>query len=294
RGALPAEQADFQIPGQSFSLKTGIAYLKQLLGRPDINVDVDITEGVDGFAAQVRTNPSTRQLMRPLHFGLNADRDEMMRTIAETIMGGVKPLVLASYRTALEQARCAKPGATARDYSTALELYRSILNDASSADHQWALLGRCNIYYLLDQAQEVQQACGLAISLYPDFDRPYVIRAMSAMGSDPAAAGADFQRAVEKNPHNASAYYFLGQLLQKSGKFDSAAAKFAMAESIEPGHVAALRRWGDALAAAERWDEARAVYRRALLIAPDDELSRAGWNNAVRIPADPAIHVIRR
>jgi len=303
RSALPAEQADFQIPGQTLSLKTGVAYLKQLFGRPDINIDVDITEDADGFTAQVRANPPTRNPMGPLHFRPKTDRNEMVRAIAETIMGGVKPLVLASYRTAFESARCAAEDTGACDYSVALALYRNILADPHSTDHQWALLGRCKIYSELGNTEGVRQACGQAIALYPDFDRPYVIRAASSIETDvPAAsiathvraASADLERAIENNPNNASAYFYWGELLYKTQKFDRAAEKFAQAERIEPGHVPALLLWGDALASAGRQAEAAAVYRRALLIAPEDESARAGWEKAARIQADPAIHVARR
>jgi tetratricopeptide (TPR) repeat protein len=293
RGALPAELADFQIPGQSFSLKTGVAFLKQLLGRPDINIDVDITEDAGGFTAQVHANPSTRHPMPPVHFDAKTDRNQAMQMIAETIMRGVKPLVLASFRTTLAKESC-DGGATGCDYSTALDLYSEMLRDIGSADHPWALLGRCRIFYELRQEQKVQEACGLAIELYPDFDRPYVIRAMSSMRTDLSTASADLERAVARNPHNATAYFIWGQLLFNTAKYDSAAEKFALAATIEPRNAATLRHWGGALYSAGRLDEARAIYRRALLIDPENEESRNGWKHASRTQADSATTITRR
>lgn len=82
-------------------------------------------------------------------------------------------------------------------------------------------------------------------------------------------ATAQYRKALEIEPHDASAHNNLGFALASSGQFDDAIVQFQQALEIKPGDAGAHGNLANALAARGRFAEAKTHYEAALKIRPD-------------------------
>lgn len=104
---------------------------------------------------------------------------------------------------------------------------------------------------------------------------------------DPALAGrvaydrgelsdavAEFQRAVDANPHDPEAVNGLGQVLVRSGKPDAALPFFQRAIELNPTRWAYRFNLARCYGQLQQWDTAVTEYRAALRLFPDDYLTQ--------------------
>lgn len=83
------------------------------------------------------------------------------------------------------------------------------------------------------------------------------------------AAKADFDAAIQQNPHLADAYNERGNLLRLQGDPDEAIADYTIALRLEPDHYAAAYNRALAHEALKQYDEAEADLTMALRLQPN-------------------------
>jgi tetratricopeptide (TPR) repeat protein len=87
--------------------------------------------------------------------------------------------------------------------------------------------------------------------------------------ASPAAAAAQYARALQINPDYADAHVNLGNLLFRQGRLADALPHFARGASLRPNSAVILTDYASALAAAGRYREALVQVRAALALNPD-------------------------
>ena len=92
-------------------------------------------------------------------------------------------------------------------------------------------------------------------------------------------AQATAQKAADANPQSWSAYYELGEIYLKSGRFDKAIQAYNRATELAPGNNSSWTRLGSAYSLAERLPEAEKAFLRALAIVP----TFAAYNNLANL-----------
>jgi predicted O-linked N-acetylglucosamine transferase (SPINDLY family) len=90
------------------------------------------------------------------------------------------------------------------------------------------------------------------------------ILGLSLETTDPAAALAAFERAVELAPHEAEAHFRIGDFWRRRRDFDSAIAAYRSALAIAPNHAVLRNNLALALQEQGHHDEAEAHYRAAI------------------------------
>lgn len=86
--------------------------------------------------------------------------------------------------------------------------------------------------------------------------------------SDLEGAVEQYRRALELNPGNATAHFYLATALQRQGRLEPALERYRRALELEPERPEAHNNYGVALVAAGRREEAREHFRRAAELDP--------------------------
>jgi Tfp pilus assembly protein PilF len=307
RTATPSELPDFKIAGDNLSVRAGIAYVKELLHRPDIIVEIDITEDKAGYLAEIRTGGSDGKREPPVVFTLDKDADAIVSTMAETIMQRVQPLVHASYM--LQRIR--KTCGSNCSYEPVIQLYRAVLSGTDRSKDAWAQLGLCSVYYTDDQFTPARQACAAALDIDPGMARPHLILGLIEQEETPAHAQeaiARFRLALQVNPNETQIHKILGdalaaqnddagaleqyaklekapantpsarrmlagallnsgKIMHKQGKFSEALEHFQQAAKVTPENADLLCEWGNTLLQLNRASDAQVKFDRAASVA---------------------------
>jgi cytochrome c-type biogenesis protein CcmH/NrfG len=83
-----------------------------------------------------------------------------------------------------------------------------------------------------------------------------------------------YEKAVQADPANANAWYWLGITLKNEGKDKPAADALLKATELRPKNVNWLFECAEALQWAERFGEAEATWRKVLDMLPENDLRR--------------------
>jgi tetratricopeptide (TPR) repeat protein len=102
----------------------------------------------------------------------------------------------------------------------------------------------------------------------PKIASPYVLRARWRMGTDPAAALADFDRATEAEPTNPTVYARRGDCHAALGDEDRALANYRRAVALDPSLFDVHHLMAKVFAARGEHAEALAAFDRAIHLAP--------------------------
>ncbi len=88
-----------------------------------------------------------------------------------------------------------------------------------------------------------------------------------------------YRRAIELNPHYATAHHWLGVFLRSMGRFDEAVGELNRALELHPLSPVILKNQGTTLAMQKRFDEAETLTLKAIELAPDYPLGyrSLGW-----------------
>jgi len=98
-------------------------------------------------------------------------------------------------------------------------------------------------------------------------------------------------RALEQNPQDARALYYLGNLYYAKTRSDEAVESWKKAVALEPGNAVAQRNLGQVLMRKREYDQAKAAYEAAIKADPtssrvlselDDLHKRLGWSAGQR------------
>ena len=111
---------------------------------------------------------------------------------------------------------------------------------------------------------------------------------IAAMAGDRKDAEGWFGRALELAPSLPFAYVDWGQMLLGAGNYDSAIAKFTLANQKGPHFADPLEMWGEALMIENRSDLALAKFEEANKYAPNWGRLHLKWGEALRWSGDKA------
>jgi tetratricopeptide (TPR) repeat protein len=154
-----------------------------------------------------------------------------------------------------------------KDYQTAAENYRDYL--AQKPDDA---LVHFNLGYALMSMQKMsdaKQEYEKATSLDPKMGPAYLDMGLTMIDSDPAAALAPLQKAVEMIPNQAGPKFLLGTALEKNHKLPEAIEQYQAAEGIDGTDFNIRFALGRALLNAGRPSEAEPEFRAAAGMRPD-------------------------
>ena len=84
---------------------------------------------------------------------------------------------------------------------------------------------------------------------------------------------------VKQNPSDASAYYNLGQIRHKKGKFKEAIREFDKALELEPNFSFAYVARGESNASLQSYDASLADFNKAISLNPNNSTAYSGLGN---------------
>jgi Tfp pilus assembly protein PilF len=114
-----------------------------------------------------------------------------------------------------------------------------------------------------------------------------VDRAVAAIkANDFRSAKAALDKALEKDPKNATATYYLGVVLENTGDKPGAEKKYKDALALSPGLAEAAINLGAIYVEAGKWDDVVAVTRAALGKRPDEPMLHANMALALQNKGD--------
>jgi tetratricopeptide (TPR) repeat protein len=145
---------------------------------------------------------------------------------------------------------------------------------------------------LLTDAVALHQAGRLAeaenvykqvLDIQPDqFDSLHHLGIILFQRGDPAAAVAQIDGALKRNPNDAAALNNRGNALLALRRFDQALASYDRALALQPAHADAQCNRGAALHALKRYDEALAACDRTIALQPDYAEAHSNRGNTLR------------
>jgi len=145
---------------------------------------------------------------------------------------------------------------------------------------------------LLTDAVALHQAGRLAeaenvykqvLDIQPDqFDSLHYLGVILFQRGNPAAAVAQIDRALKRNPNDAAALNNRGNALLALRRFDQALASYDRALALQPAHADAQCNRGAALHALKRYDEALAASDRTIALQPDYAEAHSNRGNTLR------------
>jgi len=211
-----------------------------------------------------------------------------MRPVAKLIACGALAILLGAFQSARAQTSgaskkrvTADPAAEAlnrllaeaqeaadrKDYATAAKDYRAYLE--KKPDDALVHFNLGYVYTALESPADARTEYEKAISLDPKMTPAYVNLGLALLASDPAAAVAPLQNAVELSPEEVRPRLFLGKALERSGKPAQAIEVYQDAKKLAPEDVDVQLALGRALLNASRAAEAEAEFRAALAMHSD-------------------------
>jgi len=186
----------------------------------------------------------------------------------------------------------AQNAADRKDYATAAEDYRAYLE--KKPDDALAHFNLGYVYTALEKPDAARTEYEKAVSLDPKMAPAYQNLGLTLLASDPAAAVASLQKAVELSPEEVRPRLFLGKALERSGKIEPAIEQYRAAEKLAPEDLDVRLSLGWALLNESRIGDAQAEFRAALGMHADEAraaqahlgLARAllGENESEKLP----------
>jgi Flp pilus assembly protein TadD/TolB-like protein len=202
------------------------------------------------------------------------------------------------------------------EQSQRLESAIELFNRALEHDPRYALAhaGLAEAYWRLYENELKPELVSLAeqhseraLALDDLGPTPWITLGMIHAGSGRAElALADFQKALDRDPRNASAQRELGRALERLGRFDDAEARYKRAIELKAESWSSHNYLGAFLHGRSRFVEAEAEFRRALAIAPDNvrvwsnlggalyfqdryQDAEAAWRRALQLGSSPTV-----
>jgi tetratricopeptide (TPR) repeat protein len=161
-----------------------------------------------------------------------------------------------------------------KDYQTAARNYQDYLAkkpDDATAHFQ---LGYADMS--MRQLSEAKTEYEKAISLDPKMAPAYLNLGLTLLDSDPAAAVAPLQKAVELIPNQAGPKFLLGTAWEHANKLSVAIEQYQSAEALDGADFNIRFALGRALLTAGRSSDAEPEFRAALTLQPDSAPAHLG------------------
>jgi len=240
---------DIKIPGEAASFQTIVAYMKEVMGFQDIEVNVDVTEDAKTLTAQVRvlgiSGVSTQALTEA---PITEDVDQLVDKIAIEAMRLFAPEILASYKLSIAVSKC--HGSRTCDTAEALKLFNEILARSSrpNESYVWALKGKANTLQEMGRDDEALDYVHRILALNSrDADAFLVWANALAHQNQVEAAIEKYQQTLELDPASVAAHINLGILYKKQCRLDDAITQYNEALLYNPRSVGAHYNLGLAL-----------------------------------------------
>jgi len=152
------------------------------------------------------------------------------------------------------------------DFETAAKDYEDFL--AKKPDDATVHFDLGYVYTAMQESEAARKEYEKAIALDPHMGKAYENLGLTLLGSDPGAAVAPLEKAVELMPDEARAKWLLGIALEGTGKIDDALAKYEAAAKIDAQDPDIQNSLGFALLKTGRTDDAATVFQQVLATHP--------------------------
>lgn len=314
------EQLDFVIPGQQFSFRTIVNYLKNIFGTSDTLIGIDVVQDPSGMSVSVRIRGGPRNgTSGTMPVGATDSADTLVREVAEQTMRIAQPYVYASYQMAMAQATCST---LACRLDSAHELLETAIAEAKDDERFWALLGQSDAFkrearhpeqvsssraatnlrkgsslawetygsalYDSGKYREALDAFKTALSLERTARTLYHVGTTLEKLDQHQKAALYLSKAVRLDPRLVEARIALGDVLSViPGREDDAKRQYESAIAHDPKQPSAHAGLGELHASHNRWMESAAAYREAAMLAPANAEYQARWGWVLLKVANP-------
>ncbi|MGH9708640.1 MAG: tetratricopeptide repeat protein, partial [Candidatus Acidiferrales bacterium] len=161
-----------------------------------------------------------------------------------------------------------------KDYQSAADNYEKYLEQDPGNAAAHFQLGYA--YTALKRPDDARTQYEKAIELNPQMPEAYLNLGLTLMESDPAAAVAPLEKAVELQPEEARPKFLLGYAFERTGKLPEAILQYQAAEKIDGKDFDTHLALGRTLLASHRAAEAELEFRTAAALDAGNSAPRLG------------------
>jgi len=161
-----------------------------------------------------------------------------------------------------------------KDYAAAAQNYQDYLAKKPDDANIHFQLGYA--YSALQRPADAKAEYEKAITLDPRMAAAYLNLGLTLLASDPQAATAPLQKAVELTPDSPEPKYLLGAALERSGKADAAIEQYQAAEKLDDKNFDIHFALARTLLVANRPKDAEPEFRSALNLEPESGPAHLG------------------
>ncbi len=162
----------------------------------------------------------------------------------------------------------------AKDYQTAAQDYQDYL--AKKPDDALVHFQLGYAYTAMQKPDAAKPEYEAAISLDPKMSAAYLNLGLTLLSSNPGAAVAPLQKAVELSPDQANPKFYLGTALERSGQVALAMAQYEAADKLDDKNPDVHAALGRVYLRAGRSSDAEPQFRTALSIRRDSSAAHLG------------------
>ena len=172
-----------------------------------------------------------------------------------------------------------------KDYQTAAQDYNDYLSKKPDDALVHFQLGYT--YTAMQKPEAAKPEYEAAISLDPKMSAAYLNLGLTLLSSDPGAAIAPLQKAVELSPDQAEPKVLLGTALERSGQVASAIAQYEVAEKLDDNNADVHAALGRVYLRAGRPTDAEPQFRAALSLRRDSSAAQLGLAESLAAEKKP-------
>jgi Flp pilus assembly protein TadD len=161
-----------------------------------------------------------------------------------------------------------------KDYQTAVQNYQDYLAKKPDDAAVHSQLGYA--YTAMHRPDDAKTEYEKAISLDPKMSPAYLNLGLTLLVTDPKAAIAPLQKAVELSPDQAEAKFLLGSAFERSGQLAPAIEQYEAAEKLDDKNLDLTVALGRVYLRTDRPSDAESQFRAALLLRQNSSAAHLG------------------
>lgn len=243
-----SDTLNIDIPETGMSLNTIIQYIRQLRG-VETRISGDLVGNKDKFELTVRVDGKPKTVKGNLD-----SLDENLNVLAEYIIENTQPYFLALHYYGK------------KDYDKALALVQDTLNNKDKRDDSFAYDLWGNILARKKQYQYAIEKYNESIKINPDNDNPYIgLGFVYFKGyKNYKAAISNYQKVINRNDKNYSAYNDLALVLADNGDIKAATENYKKAIAANPNYANAYYNLGVIFLGDKNYREANVQFNKII------------------------------